>query len=65
MAVAFIITFLKKLLFKLWFEDFQIFLRLCTLFIILAPQNPPKKSSQLLEKGVPSDKFTFIVLNTC
>ena len=31
------------------------------LFTILAPQKPPKKSSQLLEKGVASDKFTFIV----
>ena len=42
-----------------------IFLRLCSFFIILAPQKPPTKSPQVFEKGVASDKFTFTVWNTC
>ena len=53
--------FWTKLLANLCFENFWIFLKFCLLFQIFAPQNPHKKSSQVFEKGVASDKFTFTV----
>ena len=61
----YIIRFPTKLIAKLCFGNFRIFLKFCSLFKIFAPKMPPKKSSQVFEKGVSSNKFTFVVWNTC
>ena len=48
--LEYIIIFLTKFLFKLLFGDFQIFLRLCSLFTIFVPQKPPKNHYRSLEE---------------
>ena len=64
-SLEYIIRFPTRLLVKLCFGHFGIFLKFYSLFKIFAPQKPPKKIITGLWKGVPSGKFTFTVFNTC
>ena len=44
-----ILRFPKKLLVKLCFGNFQMFLGICSLFIIFAPQKPPQNHHRSLK----------------
>ena len=47
--LEYLIRFLTKVLVKLWFGIFQIFLKFCSLFKIFAPQNPLRNHHRCLK----------------
>ena len=48
-SLEYIKIFLTKLIIKLWFENFWILLKFCSLFKVSGPQKPPKNHQQYLK----------------